>query len=90
MVELGLAIAWGKPTFLFRDDFRRCTDSEVYPLNLMLFTGLPGGWLGGVLVRLDRGDRRSRQGAGAVAAAGDGTIGHGAHPGPEWTAVARR
>ena len=40
MVELGMAIAWGKPTFLFRDDFRRCTDSEVYPLNLMLFTGL--------------------------------------------------
>ena len=41
MVELGLAIAWGKPTFLFRDDFRRCTDSEMYPLNLMLFTGMP-------------------------------------------------
>ena len=31
--------------FLFRDDFRRFTDSEVYPLNLMLFTGLPAdGW----------------------------------------------
>ena len=45
MVELGMAIAWGKPTFLFRDDFRRCTDSEMYPLNLMLFTGLPeSGW----------------------------------------------
>ena len=45
MVELGLAIAWGKPTFLFRDDFRRCTDSEEYPLNLMLFAGLPQeGW----------------------------------------------
>lgn len=41
MVELGLAIAWSKPTFLFRDDFRRCTDSDVYPLNLMLFAGLP-------------------------------------------------
>lgn len=41
MVELGLAIAWGKPTFLFRDDFRRCTDSADYPLNLMLFTGMP-------------------------------------------------
>jgi nucleoside 2-deoxyribosyltransferase len=41
MVELGMAIALGKPTFLFRDDFRRCTDSEQYPLNLMLFTGLP-------------------------------------------------
>ena len=40
MVELGMAIAWGKPTFLFRDDFRRCADSETYPLNLMVFTGL--------------------------------------------------
>ena len=45
MVELGMAIAWQKPAFLFRDDFRRCTDSEIYPLNLMLFTGLPEtGW----------------------------------------------
>ena len=45
MVELGMAIALGKPTFLFRDDFRRATDSEHYPLNLMLFTGLPReGW----------------------------------------------
>ena len=45
MVELGAAIALEKKTFLFRDDFRRCTDSERYPLNLMLFTGLPeAGW----------------------------------------------
>ncbi|MCY4365838.1 MAG: nucleoside 2-deoxyribosyltransferase [Chloroflexi bacterium] len=41
MVELGMAIALSKPTFLFRDDFRRATDSEEYPLNLMLFTGMP-------------------------------------------------
>jgi nucleoside 2-deoxyribosyltransferase len=41
MIELGMAIAWGKAIFLFRDDFRRCTDSEEYPLNLMLFAGLP-------------------------------------------------
>ena len=41
MIELGAAIAFNKPTFLFRDDFRRCTDSEDYPLNLMLFSGLP-------------------------------------------------
>ena len=41
MVELGLAIALGKPTFLFRDDFRKCTDSDEYPLNLMLFVGIP-------------------------------------------------
>ena len=45
MVELGMAIAGGKPTFLFRDDFRRVADSEEYPLNLMVFTGLPRrGW----------------------------------------------
>ena len=45
MVELGMAVALGKPTFLFRDDFRRATDSEEYPLNLMLFTGMPErGW----------------------------------------------
>ena len=45
MVELGMAIAWGREVFLFRDDFRRCTDSGEYPLNLMLFTGLPEkGW----------------------------------------------
>lgn len=45
MVELGVAIALNKAIFLFRDDFRRCTDSEQYPLNLMLFSGLPEvGW----------------------------------------------
>ena len=41
MVELGIAIALGKPTFLFRDDFRKCTDSNDYPLNLMIFLGIP-------------------------------------------------
>jgi hypothetical protein len=45
MVELGMAIALGKPTFLFRDDFRQCAPCEGYPLNLMLFCGLPQhGW----------------------------------------------
>ena len=45
MVELGAAMALNKPIFLFRDDFRRCTDSEEFPLNLMLFAGLPEmGW----------------------------------------------
>ena len=39
MVEVGLAIAWRKPVFFFRDDFRRCSDSDVYPLNLMIFAG---------------------------------------------------
>ncbi|WP_269610084.1 nucleoside 2-deoxyribosyltransferase [Prochlorococcus marinus] len=41
MIELGVAIALGKPTFLFRDDFRKCTDSDEYPLNLMIFLGIP-------------------------------------------------
>jgi nucleoside 2-deoxyribosyltransferase len=45
MVELGMAIALGKPTFLYRDDMRTATDSGMYPLNLMLFTGMPAdGW----------------------------------------------
>ncbi len=45
MVELGMAIAWEKPVFLFRDDFRRFSASAAYPLNLMVFTGLPeAGW----------------------------------------------
>ena len=45
MIELGMAIALKKPTFLFRDDFRRVCDSDQYPLNLMLFTGIPeDGW----------------------------------------------
>ena len=41
MVELGVAIALGKPTFLFRDDFRKCTDPDEYLLNLMIFLGIP-------------------------------------------------
>ena len=45
MIELGAAIALKKPTFLFRDDFRRSSDSDDYPLNLMIFAGLPAnGW----------------------------------------------
>ena len=43
MIELGMAIALGKPTFLFRDDFRNVADTDEYPLNLMLFTGMPEG-----------------------------------------------
>ena len=41
MIELGIAIALKKVIFLFRDDFRNCSDSNQYPLNLMLFLGLP-------------------------------------------------
>ena len=54
MVELGIAIALDKAIFLFRDDFRRCTDSEDYPLNLMLFAGLPEtGWQSHYYTRVD-------------------------------------
>ena len=41
MIELGIAVALKKKIFLFRDDFRNCSDSNQYPLNLMLFLGLP-------------------------------------------------
>ena len=41
MIELGIAIALKKKIFLFRDDFRNCSDTDQYPLNLMLFLGLP-------------------------------------------------
>ena len=41
MIELGAAIALGKKTFIFRDDFRLTAPCEDYPLNLMLFTGMP-------------------------------------------------
>ena len=66
MVELGMAIALGKPTFLFRDDFRRATDSEEYPLNLMLFTGDSGAGLAGLLLHVGRRDWVGGQGAGEV------------------------
>ena len=41
MIELGIAIALKKEIFLFRDDFRNSSDSNQYPLNLMVFLGLP-------------------------------------------------
>ena len=41
MIELGISIALDKKIFLFRDDFRHCSDNTKYPLNLMLFLGLP-------------------------------------------------
>ena len=41
MVELGIAIALGKPTFLFQDDTRRTVGDEEYPLSLKLFAGMP-------------------------------------------------
>ena len=41
MIELGIAISLKKEIFIFRDDFINCSDSNQYPLNLMLFLGLP-------------------------------------------------
>ena len=61
MVELGVAIALGKPTFLFRDDFRKCTDSDEYPLNLMLFLGIPSdSWNDYYYSSLDEIDNKSK------------------------------
>lgn len=40
MVEVGLALAWGKPVFLLNDDFRYGTGGETLPMNLMLFAGM--------------------------------------------------
>ena len=31
---------FGKTNFLFRDDFRKCADSNTFPCNLMLYAGL--------------------------------------------------
>ena len=41
MIELGYAMALKKKIYLFRDDWRKCTDSNHYPLNLMIFANLP-------------------------------------------------
>merc|ERR1719403_506023 len=40
--ELGVAAAFGKPSFLYRDDFRKA--GEAVDVNLMLLTGLPKDW----------------------------------------------
>lgn len=41
MVEVGLAIAWGKPVFLLNDDFRMKPVEDKLPLNLMIFMNTP-------------------------------------------------
>ena len=41
MVDLGTAIALGKPTFLFRGDPRPTVGDEEYPSSLKLFVGMP-------------------------------------------------
>ena len=41
MVDLGMAIALGKPTFLLQDESRRVLGDGPYPMNLKLFVGMP-------------------------------------------------
>ena len=61
MFELGVAVALGKPTFLFRGDLRKCTDSDEYPLNLMLFIGIPyDSWTDYYYSSLDEIDSKSK------------------------------
>lgn len=38
MFELGIAQSQDKTVFLFRDDFRRCSDNGVVPVNLMVLS----------------------------------------------------
>ena len=53
-VEVGIAAALQKPTFLFRDDFRKASDSGSFSVNLMLYCGLPKrGWQGHVFGCID-------------------------------------
>ncbi len=37
MVEVGMAMAWGKPVFYLNDDFRHKPKCGQLPMNLMLF-----------------------------------------------------
>ena len=40
MIELEISIVLNKEIILFRDNFRNCSDSDQYLLNLMLNLGL--------------------------------------------------
>ena len=63
-VELGVAIALGKPTFLFRDDFRRMTDSQDVSPEPDALHRHAGGLLAGLLPHVGVGD--SREGPGPL------------------------
>lgn len=41
MIEVGMAIAWGMPVFILNDDFRYASNDGGFPMNLMLFAGMP-------------------------------------------------
>ena len=66
MVELGMAIAWEKPVFLFRDDFRRFLGQRGLSAKPDGVHRPAGGGLGGLLVRFGDGDHRSQQSARTV------------------------
>ena len=66
MVELGMAIALGKPTFLFRDDFRSVADSEQYPIEPHAVHGPVGGGLAGLLLYVRQRNHRAGEGAGPL------------------------
>ena len=41
-VEIGIATALRKPTFLFRDDYRIISETNgTLPVNIMLYSGIP-------------------------------------------------
>ncbi len=63
MVELGLAVAWDKPVFLFRDDFSSLYRQRGLSAEPDGVHRPAGSRLAGLLVRLNPRDRRSRQGA---------------------------
>ncbi len=45
MIEVGMAMAWGKPVFYLNDDFRFRPDCTALPMNLMLFAKMtPQTW----------------------------------------------
>ena len=80
MVELGMAIALGKPTFLFRDDFRRVVESEQYPLEPDAVHRPPRARLGGLLLHLAGRDTLAGEGPRAV---GEGALVHKGVPKPD-------
>lgn len=45
MIEVGMAMAWGKPVFYLNDDFRYKPKCNELPMNLMLFAKMtPDTW----------------------------------------------
>ena len=70
MVELGMAIALGKPTFLFRDDFRPGGGQRALPAQPDAVHGAAARGVARLLVRVGRGAGRPGEGARALGARG--------------------